>query len=272
VTAPDATGSRPGDRWRQELRDAPGWQARDTGPGRQFSLDPEMFRWSPEREAETPPRPSRLRALEALPEGGSVLDVGVGGGASSLGLAPRAGLITGVDHSEGMLASFRASAAVVGIAARAVLGTWPDVAPHLEPADVAVCHHAIYGVAEIEDFLTALTAHARYRVVVEVSQFAPPSGLNPLWEAIHGEARPDRVVADEVEALTLAMGLAVGREDLVIPAKAREVTPNLVAFARRRLQVDEDRDAEIEDYLRTHPQAEQRVIALWWPGAAGPTA
>ena len=37
------------------------------------------------------PTPTTRRALEALPEGGSVLDVGVGGGATSLPLAGRAG-------------------------------------------------------------------------------------------------------------------------------------------------------------------------------------
>src|SRR5947209_12604145 len=142
-------------------------------------LEPQRFRWKPEDDAAQPVRPSRRRALEALPEGGSVLDVGVGGGASSLGLVPRAGLIVGVDPMEGMLASFEASAAAAGVPVRAVLGKWPDVADQVEPADVAVCHHAMYRVAEIEDFVTALTTHARRRVVVELSAHSPLAGLNP---------------------------------------------------------------------------------------------
>ncbi len=103
--------------------------------------------------------------------------------------------------------------------------------------------------------------------MLEVSEYAPPSGLNPLWKAIHGTERPDRVVADEVHAITAAMGLGVEREDVVIPPQPREVTPERVAFARRRLLVGDDRDDEIEDFLRAHQPQEQRVTALWWPGA-----
>ena len=264
-----ATPVPAGERWRQDIRDAAVPQRiLDGGPDRPFSLEPEMFRWRPDEDARQAPRPSRLRALEALPDGGSVLDVGVGGGASSLGLAPKAGLITGVDRLEGMLASFEASAAETGVAARAVLGAWPDVADQVEPADVAVSHHALYGTEDIEGFFAALTARARHRVVLEVSSHAPPLGLNPLWRHIHGEERADRVVADVIEEVLVAMGFAPTREDIVLPAAVREVTPERVAFARRRLHVGEDRDEEIAELLRTLEPLPHRVAALWWPGAA----
>src|SRR5215213_5430800 len=104
---------RPGDRWREALRQSAVPQTIiDSAPdSEEVTLEPERFRWRPEEDAKQPVRPTRRRALEALPEGGSVLDVGVGGGASSLGLAPKPGLIVGVDPLEGMLESFRASAA-----------------------------------------------------------------------------------------------------------------------------------------------------------------
>lgn len=213
-----------------------------------------------------PVRPSRRRALEALPQAGTVLDVGVGGGASSLGLVPRAALITGVDPLEGMLASFEASGRAAGVATRAVLGAWPDVADQVDPADVAVCHHAMYGVEEIEEFVVALTERARYRVVLELSCLPPQSGLGPLWKALHGIELPERMVADEAEAVLVAMGLRVEREDIVLPPRPVEVTPGLVAFARRRLFVGEDRDDEIAELLRARTPQEQRVAALWWPG------
>jgi SAM-dependent methyltransferase len=267
--SPDAPAPRPGDRWRQALEAMAVPQAvLDAAPDPEPTLEPERFRWKPDEDARQPVRPSRRRALEALPEGGTVLDVGVGGGASSLGLAPKPGLIVGVDPMEGMLESFQASAGEAGVTVRAVLGTWPDVAPEVEPADVAVCHHAMYRVAAIEDFVTALTRHARHRVVLELSAFSPLSNLNPLWRQIHGVERPDLPVADEVEAVLVAMGLAVDREDMVLPPRAPEVTPELVAFARRRLYVGPERDPEIERFLREREPQEHRVVALWWPGAA----
>ena len=264
-----ASVSRPADRWREALlRSAVPQTILDNAPEPEVTLEPERFRWRPEEDATQPVRPSRRRALEALPEGGTVLDVGVGGGASSLGLVPKVGLIVGVDPMPGMLESFEASAKEVGVAVRAVLGSWPDVPDEVEPADVAVCHHAIYRVAELEDFVSALTARARHRVVVEVSAHSPLAGLNPLWRTIHGIDRPDPLVADEAQAVLTWMGLAVEREDILLPPRVQEVTPQLVAFARRRLYVGPERDAEIEKFLREREPQEQRVAALWWPGTA----
>lgn len=244
-------------------------EIKDGAPEPTATLEPERFRWRPDQDALQPVRPSRRSALEALPDGGSVLDVGVGGGASSLGLAPRVAHITGVDPLDGMLESFLASARTAGVEARAVLGTWPDVVEEVEPADVAVCHHALYGVMEIEPFLAALTARARGRVVLELSARHPLSGLDPLWKAFHGIDRPVRHVVDEAEQVLAAMGLDVSREDLALPPPANpEVTPSMVAFARRRLYVGPERDAEIAEFLAARVPTEHEVAALWWPGAA----
>ena len=181
---------------------------------------------------------------------------------------PKVGLIVGVDPMAGMLESFEASARDVGVACRTVLGTWPEAAARVDPADVAVCHHAIYRVADIEDFLTAMTEHARHRVVIEVSEHSPLAGLNPLWKLLHGIDRPDPKVADQLAIVLAAMGFDVEREDMVLPARIHEVTPQMVAFARRRLFVGPERDSEIEEYLRTREVADHGVAALWWPGAA----
>ncbi|MEO5679925.1 MAG: methyltransferase domain-containing protein [Acidimicrobiales bacterium] len=261
------------ERWRLGVE---GWALPDrigaAAPEPFVALEPERFRWRPDADALQPVRPSRRRALEALPEGGSVLDVGVGGGASSLGLAPTVGLITGVDPLPGMLASFEASARDAGVATRAVVGRWPEVADAIETADVAVCHHAVYGVSDIEPFLAALTASARHRVVLEVSAHPPLVDLNPLWKAFHGVERADRLVADEAEAVLAAMGVAVEREDLLLAPGPPDVTPERVAFLRKRLCVGPERDAEILGFLEESVSVEHRVVALWWPGRPEPHA
>lgn len=257
------------ERWRIGVE---GWAVPDRitedAPEPYVALDPERFRWRPEADALQPVRPSRRRALEALPEGGSVLDVGVGGGASSLGLVPRAGLLIGVDPLPGMLASFEASARQAGVAARAVLGGWPEVADQVEPVDVAVCHHAVYRVSDIEPFFAALTAAARHRVVIEISAHPPMVDLNPLWRAFHGRERTDRLVADDAEAVLAAMGLAVEREDLFLSPGERNVSPERVAFVRSRVCVGPERDPEILTFLQQSVAADHQVVALWWPGTA----
>ena len=259
----------PGDRWRAALEQlAVPEVIREAAPEPNWTLEPQRFRWKPEEDAKSPVRPSRRRALEALPQGGSVLDVGVGGGASSLGLVPTAGLIVGVDRLPDMLASFEESARLMGVAVRPVLGAWPDVADQVEPTDIAVCHHAIYSVAEIEEFVTAMTVRARKRVVLELSEHTPLAAFNPLWKTLHGIERPNWRVADAAQEVLVSVGLAVEREDIVLPPRVQEVTPETVAFARRRLYVGPERDPEIEAFLRAREPTEQRVTALWWPGAA----
>ena len=81
--------------------------------------------------------PSHVRALDALPDRGFVLDVGSGAGAASLPLAPPAGRIVAVDMSAAMLTELRQL-----VAGRALVdtveGRWPDVAAQVPVADVAV--------------------------------------------------------------------------------------------------------------------------------------
>jgi len=257
------------DRWRRGVE---GWalpdRIQEAAPEPFVALDPERFRWRPDADALQPVRPSRRRALEALPQGGSVLDVGVGGGASSLGLVPKAGLIIGVDPLAGMLEAFESSAREAGVTARAVLGSWPEAADEAGPADVAVCHHAIYRVAEIEAFLAALTAAARHRVVLEVSAHPPMVDLNPLLMAFHGIERTDRLVADDAQAVLAAMGVAVEREDLFLSPGERDVSPERVAFVRGRVCVGPERDPEILTFLQESVPTDHQVVALWWPGTA----
>ena len=219
--------------------------------------------------AEGPTGPSAQRALEVLPEGGSLLDVGVGGGAASLPLVPPATSIVGVDEGEELLAAFRDAADRVGVAHRQVQGTWPAVASEVEPADVVVCHHVFYNVADLGPFAAALTDHARRRVVVELSGDHPTSNFNPLWKAIHGLERPTSPTADDAVAVLEELGLAVQREDSERPWGIDLDRAEQIAMARRRLCVGPERDAEIDALLgQPGEQPARRVVTLWWAGAA----
>jgi SAM-dependent methyltransferase len=248
----------------------------DAAPETPWSFPRALFAWTPERnaaaesDAGSPMPTSRQRALEALPEGGSVLDVGVGGGRASLPLAPPAGLVVGVDSSEELLAAFGQAAQHVGVDYRAVLGTWPDVAGQVGPADVVVCHHVAYNVADLAPFARALTDHARNRVVMELTATHPTSNLNPAWRALHGLERPTRPTADDAVAVLEEMGLRV-----IAEPNQRVVTPSgrdraeVVAFARRRLCVGPERDAEVERLLGPEFERPLRdVVTVWWDGQA----
>ena len=216
----------------------------------------------------SPASPSVRRALEALPEGGSVLDVGAGGGAASLPLCPPAAAVTAVDQSRGMLTAFAELAEGRGVDHREVEGLWPDTAGDVAPADVVVCHHVLYNVGDIVPFLAALTDHARQRVVVEITADHPQATLNPLWTHFHGSVRPTRPVAADVAIVLRDLGLEVSVEEFLAPPRwGHEHHEELVVFTRRRLCLPAERDPEVAALL---PPAEPRLhVTLWWPGRAG---
>ena len=217
---------------------------------------------------------SSVVAREVLPRtGGTVLDVGCGGGRASLSLVPPAELLIGVDTSADMLRSFTSAALRAGVMSTTILGPWPEVAED-EPfpvVDVAVCHHVLYNVRGIEEFVAALTRQARLAVVIEMTDRHPQSAWSGAWRHFWGIERPISPTADDVVALLRELGhnpevwsgpkppMASGAGD---PRRA-------VASARRRLCLPESRDAEIGAWLAEHPpEWTDSVVTLRWPGGA----
>ncbi len=231
-------------------------------PESPWGFPPELFA-APEAPGSTP---SRQRALDGLTSGGSVVDVGVGGGAASLGLVPPAARLVGVDESADMLARFAAAASHLRATVQTVHGRWPEVAPQAGPADVVVCHHVLYNVADLVPFVRALTSSARRRVVVELTAEHPQSGLNPLWLHFHGLERPAGPNADDAVAVLQEMGISPAVERFTGPSRHREVDrAHVVAFARRRLCLPAERDPEVDSLLPANAGLPGRELTcLWW--------
>ena len=216
--------------------------------------------------------PSTEVALEALPAGGVVLDIGCGAGAAALPLAAEAGTLIGVDPSPELLAAFETRARATGRAVFTVQGQWPDAAPQTPVADVVVCHHVVYNVPDLPAFVQALTAHARRRVVLELTVRHPLSDLNDLWQHFHDLVRPLEPTADTAEAVVRSLGLIPERRDweASLLGEALLDPADLVALTRRRLCLPATRDPEIAEALaardRAGRPATRHVVTLWWPG------
>lgn len=242
----------------------------DAAPESPWGCPPGLFARAAERAVDAQaaaPTPSLRRAREALGAGGSVLDVGAGGGAASLPLCPPATAVTAVDQSPQMLARFAELAERQGVRHREVEGLWPDVAGEVGPADVVVCNHVLYNVGDLVPFVTALTDHARARVVVEITAVHPQALLNPLWEHFHGVRRPSRPTAGDAIAVLRDLGLEVGIEEFDGPLRWHDNHHDeRVAFTRRRLCLPPERDAEVAALLP--PPAALPHVALWWAGQA----
>ena len=269
------------ERWADALR---AWAIPEeilaAAPESPYGFPAEIFRRRAESSVGREASISTLRALEALPEGGHVLDVGVGAGAASLPLAARATLIVGIDSSQDMLDAFLEAASTWGARAEAQKGAWPDIASRVEPADVVVCHHVLYNMQDLAPFAEALTAHARRRVVVEVTDRHPWVWMNDLWRRFHGLERPDGPTAAEARAALQEAGSDAGLEEWDAPPtsggfKRRE---DAIALVRRRLCLPSERDPEVAGALGDRlalsgglwsaGPSEHRIATLWWEGGA----
>jgi SAM-dependent methyltransferase len=207
-------------------------------------------------------------AREVLPPvGGTVLDVGCGGGRSSLPLVPPANELIGVDTHPAMLERFTAAAASVGVARRTVCGSWPEVAAEVPVADVVVCERVVYGVHDIAPFLLALTDHARLAVVVELTTVHPMSAWSAAWQHFWGVERPTGPTADDLLAVVRELGLDPEHTTSGRPVRADPA--GLVRTARRRLCLTAERDAELATWLAEHPPRwPETSMTIRWPGAA----
>jgi SAM-dependent methyltransferase len=211
---------------------------------------------------------SHARAREALPPGGSVLDIGSGGGRATFALVPPAGTVIAVDHQQGMLDAFAQAAAARGVRHHEYLGDWPDIAPDVPSAEVVVCHHVAYNVAEIVPFLSALNAHAGRRVVLEIPMHHPMTNMNALWKRFWNLDRPTRPSAQDLHAIAQGLGFQAHIETwsdetwgnrVALPDEER------VRFARIRLCLTEDRDAEVAAALLAQADQQPREVAtIWW--------
>ncbi|GAT70553.1 methyltransferase [Planomonospora sphaerica] len=263
---------------------------------------PARFGERTDRALADPEGPTLARVAEALPPGGSVLDVGAGTGAASLPLArlddagpgtgppptrpspagtaggavrrdraqesgTRLGELIAVDTSAAMLAELAARAGSLGVPVRPVTGRWPDVAGETPAADVAVAAHVVYNVPDLAAFLTALTGHARRRVVLELTHRHPMSWLSPLWARFHGLIRPERPVADDVAALARRLGYGVRQEERPAPLPRFASLEAMAESACRRLCLDPGRAEEVVAAaveLDMWPMLRDRWVTLWW--------
>ncbi|MFN0091854.1 MAG: methyltransferase domain-containing protein, partial [Acidimicrobiales bacterium] len=211
------------------------------------------------------------RALEALPAGGSVLDVGCGGGAAAFALTPPASLVIGVDERAAMLELFAQDARRRGVEHRTVLGSWPAAAPDAPRADVAVCHNVAYNVAELAPFVIALDAHARRRVVLELTLTHPWAPLGPLFERFWGLSRPAGPTAELALAVVHEAGFPAARLERSPATPRRRVRDRatVVAFTRRRLCLGAERDPEVDAALGEQALPELERAAIWWEAQGG---
>ncbi len=256
------------DRWRRDLAS---WaipeEIREQAPTFPYRLDPALF--APADDDDSDPNDSLAHRLaaEVLPSGGTVLDVGCGGGAASLSLSAAATII-GVDESAEMLDQFGRDGKARGLGVRTVHGRWPDVEEQvagLGPADVAVCHHVAYNVPDLDGFVLALDRHCTGRVVMELTLTHPQTVNAPLWRHFWDLDRPSAPTADDALAVITEAGIEATLE-LGSAGRLRRDPPwdVRVQSTSRFLCLGPDRFDEVDAALRQLPSRSNDRAVIWW--------
>jgi nucleoside-triphosphatase THEP1/SAM-dependent methyltransferase len=290
----DPTGRRPevgagGVDWREvctRMREESERQtARLSDPGFTMPQDvwaPRAARFARRARSGSSPEPTLEWLRPRLRPTDTVLDVGAGTGRYARLLSPLVARVVAVEPSPSMFAELQRTVAEERLAnVELVPAPWPL---HPAPtADVVLCAHVAYSIADLPAFLAALERSAR-RLAVLVCGLRPPNAvLAPVWEAVHGEPRRPLPGALELLNLLHQLGLPAGFE--VLPrlddAFRYESREDALRALRHRLHLlpSPRNDARLEraiDTLFVHDADGGLAIrpvpddaALWWPSPSG---
>jgi SAM-dependent methyltransferase len=209
--------------------------------------------------------PSHDRAREAMPKGGTVLDIGSGGGIAAFAITPPAGGVIAVDHQREMLEMFEKSAAQRGVECKTFEGFWPAIAEQVPVADVVTVHHVVYNVGDIKPFIEALNSHATKRVVIELPLVHPMTPRNSGWKYFWNLDRPTSPTFEDFMAVLSELGIKAQSEKFTGKILLDEGEDDRVEYTRLRLCLPKERNSEVEEFLRENPSPTQRELAVvWW--------
>lgn len=156
-----------------------------------------------------------LRVLEPyLSPTKTLIDVGAGTGRHAVPLSERLEWVTAVEPSEGMRSHIAARDNITVVAS-----AWEDA--QVAPADLVICSHVLYGIADPVPFVTKLEQSARERVFVMMRESDLP---HPAVE-VRRRLRRDEGVRlprfSELFMLLLQMGIAPDVDFLRYPITTR---------------------------------------------------
>lgn len=131
----------------------------------------------------------------------TLIDVGAGTGRHATPLAERLEWVTAVEPSEGMRSQISARDNMTLVAS-----TWEDA--DVAPADLVICCHVMYGVAEPVPFLAKMDRAARERVFVMMRESELPHPVRIVRQRLLGSEGPRLPKFSELFMLLLQMGIA----------------------------------------------------------------
>jgi SAM-dependent methyltransferase len=208
----------------------------------------------------------------------TLLDIGAGAGRYTLALAPYFRSIIAVEPDAAMLPRLQEAIREAGVTNIEVVdATWQDA--NVDRADLVLCAHVLYPIADVAPFIQKLDAHACRACFIALRDVIPePEPLGRLWEQFHHEPRYLQPGYLEAYALIYELGIRANvrvskvsgpswsfydldsavdsaREHLILPE-----SPEIDAALLRELEASLLQDGEL---LRL-PGEETYSAVIWW--------
>jgi SAM-dependent methyltransferase len=154
--------------------------------------------------------PFLLRVRRDATSTTSVLDVGAGTGRHTLALAPHVRRVVAVEPSAAMLGLLQEDVRAQGLTnVETIASGWLDA--EVEPADLVLCSHVLYPIADPVAFLRKLEACAKQRVFAYLRVDPLPTDLG-LWSEFHGVPLQAQPVHLDLINLLAQIGIAADVE------------------------------------------------------------
>jgi SAM-dependent methyltransferase len=131
----------------------------------------------------------------------TLIDVGAGTGRHTTPLSEKLEWVTAVEPSEGMRSHIPQRDNITIVAS-----SWEDA--EVAPADLVICSHVMYGVADPVPFLAKMDRSARERVFVMMRESDLPHPVAELRRRLIGESGPRLPRFSELFMLLVEMGIA----------------------------------------------------------------
>jgi hypothetical protein len=185
--------------WEQHWKDL--IHARATAAG--THVDPGYW----DRRAPSFARSTRARADELfnvvdpyLSPRKTLIDAGAGAGRHAVPLSDRLEWVTAVEPSEGMRAQIPPRDNMTVVAS-----TWEDA--EVAPADLVICCHVLYGVADPVPFISKLERSARERVFIMLRESDLPHPAAAIRKKLLGDDGPRMPRFSDLFMLLIQMGI-----------------------------------------------------------------
>jgi SAM-dependent methyltransferase len=131
----------------------------------------------------------------------TLIDAGAGTGRHAVPLSERLEWVTAVEPSLGMRSMIAATSNMTLVAS-----TWEEA--EVAPADLVICSHVLYGVSEIEPFISKLERSARERVFIMLRESDLPHPAAVIRKRLDGDAGPRMPRFSDLFMVLIQLGIA----------------------------------------------------------------